>query len=79
KTRQTKTTLGVLKTEVISYLYQNIYPLLSKEEKGFDVLGKFYSEFIRYAGTQQSLGLVLTPQHITDLFCDLSNISKDDV
>jgi type I restriction-modification system DNA methylase subunit len=79
KTRQNKQTLDVLKTEVVTYLYENIYPLLSKEEKGFDVLGKFYSEFIRYAGSQQSLGLVLTPQHITDLFCDLGEVTKDDV
>ncbi|MDD4141910.1 MAG: N-6 DNA methylase [Bacteroidales bacterium] len=78
-TRHSKPTLEVLKTEIITYLYENVYPLLSKKEKGFDVLGKFYSEFIRYAGTQQSLGLVLTPQHVTDLFCDLANLTKDDV
>lgn len=79
QTRQQKTTLEVLKTEIILYLYENVYPLLSMGGHGFDVLGKFYSEFIRYAATQQSLGLVLTPQHITDLFCDLVNITKNDV
>lgn len=79
KKRQTKTTLEVFKTDIISYLFENIYPLLTKEEKGFDVLGKFYTEFIRYAGSQQSLGLVLTPGHITDLFCDFAEITKDDI
>lgn len=79
KKRITKSTLDVFKNDIISYLYDNIYPLLTKEEKGFDVLGKFYTEFIRYAGSQQSLGLVLTPGHITDLFCDLAEISKDDI
>jgi type I restriction-modification system DNA methylase subunit len=78
KKRITKSTLDVFKTDIITYLYENVYPLLTKEEKGFDVLGKFYTEFIRYAGSQQSLGLVLTPSHITDLFCDLAEITKDD-
>lgn len=79
KPRVVKQTLVVFKTEIITYLYENVYPLLDKDNAGFDVLGKFYTEFIRYAGTQQSLGLVLTPQHITDLFCDLAEISKDDI
>lgn len=79
KPRETKQTLDVFKTEIINYLHENVYPLLDKDDAGFDVLGKFYTEFIRYAGTQQSLGLVLTPQHITDLFCDLAELTKNDI
>ena len=30
-------------------------------DKGYDVLGRFYTEFIRYAGTDKKTGLVLTP------------------
>ncbi len=65
--------------EMITYLHQNVYPLMDMEQSGFDVLGRFYTEFIRYAGSEQSQGLVLTPTHITDLFCDLANVSSNDI
>jgi len=33
-----------------------------------NILGQFYGEFIRYSGGDgQSLGVVLTPPHITEL------------
>jgi type I restriction enzyme M protein len=60
--------------EMIHYLHKNVFPLIDMEDSGFDVLGRFYTEFIRYAGSEQSQGLVLTPFHITDLFCDLANL-----
>jgi type I restriction-modification system DNA methylase subunit len=65
--------------EMIDYLHQNVYPLMDMEQSGFDVLGRFYTEFIRYAGSEQSQGLVLTPAHITDLFCDLANVTANDI
>ena len=65
--------------EMIDYLHQNVYPLMDMEQSGFDVLGRFYTEFIRYAGSEQSQGLVLTPAHITDLFCDLANVNSNDI
>lgn len=44
-----------------------------------DVLGNFYGEFMRYSGGDgQTLGVVLTPNHITDLFCDLVDIKQTD-
>ena len=44
-----------------------------------DVLGRFYSEFIRYSGGDgQSLGIVLTPRHIAELFCDLAQLKPTD-
>lgn len=43
-----------------------------------DVLGRFYGEFISYSGEGQKLGVVLTPKHITELFCDLVKISPTD-
>lgn len=64
---------------IIAYLHHNIYPLMDMEQSGFDVLGRFYTEFIRYAGSEQSQGLVLTPSHITELFCDLANLTVHDV
>lgn len=64
---------------MMEYLHRNVYPLMDMEQSGFDVLGRFYTEFIRYAGSEQSQGLVLTPAHITDLFCDLANVNSNDV
>ena len=44
-----------------------------------DVLGRFYSEFIRYSGgAGQTLGVVLTPRHIAELFCDLAKLTPQD-
>jgi type I restriction-modification system DNA methylase subunit len=44
-----------------------------------DVLGMFYGEFIRFSGGDgQALGVVLTPSHITELFCDLAEIKSTD-
>ena len=63
----------------VDTLHIEIYPLVHMEEQGFDVLGRFYREFVRYAGADQSTGLVLTPEHITDLFCDLVKLKVDDV
>jgi len=45
-----------------------------------DILGMFYGEFIRFSGGEgQTLGVVLTPGHITDLFCDLVDLKPKDI
>lgn len=46
----------------------------------FDVLGNFYGEFVKYGGADgNSLGIVLTPHHITDLMVELIDVNSDDV
>lgn len=60
-------------------LEKSILPLISLGQKGYDVLGRFYREFIRYAGTDQKTGLVLTPHHITEFFGDIVNLNINDV
>lgn len=46
----------------------------------FDVLGNFYGEFVKYGGSDgNSLGIVLTPHHITDLMAELIDVNCDDV
>ena len=45
----------------------------------FDTLGQFYIEFLRYANNDKGLGIVLTPPHITELFADLAEITKDSI
>lgn len=77
-THKTEDTLSVAKY-YISYLQKYVFPLVKHSNIGYDVLGRFYIEFIRYAQSQQKQGLVLTPPHITELFCDLAEIRLSDV
>ena len=43
------------------------------------LIGRFYGEFMSYSGGDgQTLGIILTPRHITDLFCELLEISPHD-
>lgn len=63
----------------VDYLERNVYPLVEHSNIGYDVLGRFYVEFIRYAASEQKSGLVLTPAHITELFCDLAELRIKDV
>lgn len=65
--------------DFIKNINKDIYPLINLDNKGFDILGKFYTEFIKYAGSDSKTGLVLTPSHITDLFCDLVDLDVNDV
>lgn len=54
-----------------------VYPFV-KKVNNIDVIGKFYSEFLRYTGGDgKGLGIVLTPTHITELFCDLAEVNKN--
>lgn len=44
-----------------------------------DILGNFYGEFVKYGGSDgNSLGIVLTPRHITNLMCELIEINEND-
>lgn len=59
------------------YIKEKIFPAISTTHE--DILGFFYGEFIKYSGGDgQSLGIVLTPNHITELFCDLLEITPND-
>lgn len=63
--------------EIIKGIKSNVYPFIKKYTE-FDIIGKFYSEFIRYTGGDgSSLGIVLTPKHVTELMCDLIRINED--
>ena len=65
--------------DITARLQKTVLPLITLGDKGYDVLGRFYREFIRYAGTDKKTGLVLTPQHITEFFCDVINLNVNDV
>ena len=61
------------------FLYKHIYSNIRYNNSAEDYLGRFYGEFMSYAGGDgQELGIVLTPKHITELFCDLVDIKPSD-
>lgn len=62
------------------FLYKKIYMSIKYTSSSEDYLGRFYGEFMSYSGGDgQTLGIVLTPKHITDLFCELVDIKADDI
>ena len=53
-------------------LYENVVELI-EHYSGIDVMGEFYTTFLRFTkGNAKEKGIVLTPKHITSLFCDLA-------
>ena len=61
------------------FLQKNVYASVVANSTE-DVLGRFYGEFIRYSGGDgQTLGVVLTPSHITEIFCDLVDLKPSDI
>lgn len=78
---QTSTNLSAnnnLLSEIITGIQENIDNFI-KTHKYYDTLGQFYIEFLRYANNDKGLGIVLTPPHITELFCEIADINKDSV
>ena len=62
------------------FLYEHIYKCIKYTYSAEDYLGRFYGEFMSYSGGDgQTLGIVLTPKHITELFCDLLSVRPDDI
>ncbi|AND17999.1 HsdM family class I SAM-dependent methyltransferase [Rathayibacter tritici] len=65
-------------TEILDH---EVFEVVSNpSNSAFDVLGNFYGEFVKYGGSDgNSLGIVLTPHHITDLMATLIDVNSDDV
>ena len=62
------------------FVKEKIYDNIQNIKNSEDYLGRFYSEFMRFSGGDaQSLGIVLTPRHITDLFCELADLKPNDI
>lgn len=58
------------------YIKNEIFPSITYTKA--DILGYFYGEFIKYSGEGQKLGIVLTPKHVSELFCDLLDVKPSD-
>lgn len=65
-------------TWYIEQLELKIKPMMDYADCTIDALGVFYHEFIKYSGGDGSgLGIVLTPQHLTEFMCDLAGTNKN--
>lgn len=64
--------------DIIKQIEEKVRPFL-EDHKYIDILGQFYGEFLRYSGGEKKgLGIVLTPQHITELFVEIADVKKND-
>ena len=62
------------------FLKKNVFDSIKYKSSSEDFIGRFYGEFMSYSGGDgQSLGIILTPAHICDLFCDILDIKPNDV
>jgi len=78
KTDNDLNSTNILK-DILKELEEKVIPLFDKKTS-YDIIGKFYEEFLRYAGiTNVKKGIVLTPNHITTLFTELIDIKTNDV
>ncbi len=68
-----------LLNKILIELEDNVLPLFSTNTN-YDIIGKFYEEFLKYAGmTNVKNGIVLTPRHITELFTELIDVKANDI
>ncbi|WP_317303649.1 N-6 DNA methylase [Allisonella histaminiformans] len=62
------------------FLNDRVFRNIKYHKTSEDFIGRFYGEFMSYSGGDgQTLGIILTPRHITDLMCDLVNVTPADV
>lgn len=62
------------------FLKENVFNSIKYKSSSEDFIGRFYGEFMHYSGGDgQTLGIVLTPAHICELFCDLLDVQPDDI
>ncbi len=80
KLNEKNSTLGETPLKFFTkFLDEKLYKSIKYTRSAEDYLGRFYGEFMHYSGgSGQTLGIVLTPRHITELFCDLLNLKTTD-
>lgn len=62
----------------VEQLEMKIKPMMDHTENTLDALGVFYHEFVKYSGGDGSgLGIVLTPQHLTEFMCEVAGVNKN--
>ena len=72
-------TLGVTPLHYFTKKLQDKVIHHFKQNTGYDILGNFYGEFVKYGGSDgNGLGIVLTPHHITALMSELIDVQATD-
>ena len=62
------------------FLKERVFDSIKYKSSAEDFIGRFYGEFMSYSGGDgQSLGIILTPAHICELFCDLLDVRPTDI
>lgn len=62
------------------FLYEHVFKNIKYQKTSEDFIGRFYGEFMSYSGGDgQTLGIILTPSHICDLMCELTDARSDDI
>ena len=62
----------------IEQLEMKIKPMMNYADVTLDALGVFYHEFVKYSGGDgKGLGIVLTPQHLTEFMVEVSGANKN--
>ena len=62
----------------IEQLELKIKPMMTAVDSTIDALSIFYHEFVKYSGGDgKGLGIVLTPQHLTEFMCDLAGVNRN--
>lgn len=64
--------------ELVQEIEEKVHSFVKNNEY-HDIISRCYVEFLKYANDDGSLGIVLTPSHITQLFCDLAGVGKDSI
>lgn len=65
-------------TWYIEQLEMKIKPMMNYADASLDALGVFYHEFVKYSGGDgKGLGIVLTPQHLTEFMCEVAGVNKN--
>lgn len=65
-------------TWYIEQLAIKIKPMMNATDSTLDALSIFYHEFIKYSGGDgKGLGIVLTPQHLTEFMCELTGVNRN--
>ena len=68
---------------VIKEIDDSIKPFIDRNNieniHDYDALSDLYVTFLRYANKDKAFGIVLTPEHIKKLFCDLAQINKNSI
>lgn len=77
---EVSTTLGKTPLKYYTqFLYERVFKNIKYQKTSEDFIGRFYGEFMSYSGGDgQTLGIILTPRHITDLMCELVDITPSD-